>query len=67
MIAVDLEKQEITGPDGGLVTFEIDAFRKQCLLEGLDEIGLTMEKEQAISDFEAKRRVATPWLDTAPG
>ena len=67
VLTVDLESQTITGPDGGEIRFEIDPFQKHCLLEGLDEIGLTMEKEQAISDFEAKRRIATPWLDTAPG
>ena len=67
VLSVDLERQTITGPDGGEIRFEIDPFQKHCLLEGLDEIGLTLEKEQAISDFEAKRRIATPWLDTAPG
>ena len=67
VLTVDLESQTITGPDGGAIGFEIDPFQKHCLLEGLDEIGLTLEKEQAISDFEAKRRIATPWLDTAPG
>ncbi len=67
IVTVDLESQTITGPDGGEIGFEVDPFQKHCLLEGLDEIGLTLEKEQAISDFEAKRRVATPWLDTAPG
>src|SRR6201988_4302905 len=44
IISIDLEKQEIRGPDGGCVTFEIDAFRKHCLLNGLDDIGLTMQK-----------------------
>ncbi|MHA1527915.1 MAG: 3-isopropylmalate dehydratase small subunit [Alphaproteobacteria bacterium] len=67
VLTIDLENQTIIGPDGGKIGFDIDPFQKHCLLEGLDEIGLTMEKEQAIADFEAKRRAATPWLDTAPG
>ena len=67
IITVDLENQVITGPDGGEIPFEIDPFKKHCLLNGLDEIGLSLEKEQAISDFETKRRAATPWLDTAAG
>jgi 3-isopropylmalate/(R)-2-methylmalate dehydratase small subunit len=67
VLTVDLENQTITGPDGGKIGFAIDPFQKHCLLEGLDEIGLTMEKEQAITDFETKRRAATPWLDTSPG
>jgi 3-isopropylmalate/(R)-2-methylmalate dehydratase small subunit len=60
-ITVDLEKQEIHGPDGGCITFEIDPFRKRCLLEGLDNIGLTLESEKAISDFEGKAQTARPW------
>ena len=62
VIAVDLENQEITGPDGGKIAFEIDAFRKHCLLNGLDEIGLTLEKAAAIDGFEAKREASQPWL-----
>ncbi len=61
-LTVDLEKQEIRGPDGGTVRFEIDAFRKHCLLNGLDDIGLTMEKAPAIASFEAKEKAARPWL-----
>src|SRR5512144_2717124 len=53
IVAIDLEKQEITGPDGGRIHFEIDAFRKHCLLNGLDDIGLTMQKASAIDSFEA--------------
>jgi len=53
-LTVDLAKQEITGPDGGTVTFEIDPFRKHCLMNGLDDIGLTMEKAGKIDAFEAK-------------
>jgi len=62
IVSVDLEKQEITGPDGGTIAFEIDAFRKQCLLNGLDDIGLTLEKAAAIDSFEAKRQASQPWL-----
>jgi 3-isopropylmalate/(R)-2-methylmalate dehydratase small subunit len=65
VIEVDLEKQEIKGPDGGTVHFEIDPFRKRCLLEGLDDIGLTMEKASAIDDFEKKQQEAQPWLHAA--
>lgn len=61
-ITVDLVKQEIRGPDGGTVTFEIDAFRKHCLLNGLDDIGLTMEKSASIASFEAREKVSRPWL-----
>ena len=50
---IDLEKQEITRPDGGMVQFDIDPFRKHCLLNGLDDIGLTLEKKPEIDDFEA--------------
>ena len=60
-LTIDLERQEIRGPDGGVVKFEIDAHRKHCLLNGLDDIGITLEKEQAIASFEEKRRVAQPW------
>jgi 3-isopropylmalate/(R)-2-methylmalate dehydratase small subunit len=67
IVTVDLESQTITGPDGGEIKFEIDQFKKHCLLNGLDDIGLTMKKEQAISKFEAKRRAATPWLDASVG
>ncbi len=62
IITVDLERQEITGPDGGCVKFEIDPFRKHCLLNGLDDIGLTLQKGKAIDEFEAKRKLAQPWL-----
>ena len=62
VITVDLEQQAITGPDGGRIRFEIDAFRKHCLLNGLDDIGLTLEKAAAIDAFEARRRHAQPWL-----
>ena len=61
-VTIDLEKQEITGPDGGLIKFEIDPFRKKCLLEGLDDIGLTLQKAKAIDSFEAKAKQERTWL-----
>ncbi|TVR07965.1 MAG: 3-isopropylmalate dehydratase small subunit [Salinarimonadaceae bacterium] len=63
-LTVDLESQEIRGPDGGVIKFEIDQFRKHCLLNGLDDIGLTLEKAAAIDAFEAKL-VDRPWADPA--
>lgn len=60
-ISVDLESQEIRGPDGGAIKFDIDPFRKHCLLNGLDNIGLTMEKHEHIQTFEEKAAVAKPW------
>ena len=62
IITIDLAKQEITGPDGGHLHFEIDAFRKHCLLNGLDDIGLTLEKAASIDSFEARDRMARPWM-----
>ena len=62
MVTIDLAKQEITGPDGGMVTFDIDPFRKQCLLEGLDDISLTLEKSASIDSFEARQKASQPWL-----
>jgi 3-isopropylmalate/(R)-2-methylmalate dehydratase small subunit len=53
-ITVDLEAQEIRGPDGGVVRFDIDPFRKHCLLDGLDDVGLTLEKAPAIEAYEQK-------------
>ena len=67
VLSVDLEAQTITGPDGGEVKFEIDPFKKHCLLNGLDEIGQSMEKDDAISAHEARRDAATPWLNAANG
>jgi 3-isopropylmalate/(R)-2-methylmalate dehydratase small subunit len=60
-LSVDLEAQEIRGPDGGVIHFDIDPFRKHCLLNGLDNIGLTLEKEQAIKAFESRDATARPW------
>ena len=61
-ISVDLESQTISGPDGGSIAFDIDPFRKHCLLNGLDDIGLTLEKADTIESFESRRRLAQPWL-----
>lgn len=59
-ISVDLESQTIKGPDGGKISFEVDGFRKQCLMEGLDDIGLTLQKAQAIDAYE-ETLDAQPW------
>lgn len=61
-LSVNLESQTITRPDGSTVAFEVDPFRKHCLLEGLDDIGLTLQHDEAIDDFEAKQRSGQPWL-----
>ncbi|GLK70785.1 3-isopropylmalate dehydratase small subunit [Ancylobacter dichloromethanicus] len=60
-ITVDLESQTITGPDGGSISFEIDPFRKHCLLNGLDDIGLTQVKADKITSFESKLAEDRPW------
>ncbi|HKQ56159.1 MAG TPA: 3-isopropylmalate dehydratase small subunit [Methyloceanibacter sp.] len=60
-LSIDLAAQEIRGPDGGVIRFEIDPFRKRCLMEGLDDIGLTLEKEGAIEQFEHSARLERPW------
>ena len=61
-VTVDLEKQEISGPDGGVISFDVDAFRKYCLINGLDDIGLTMKKSDKIAAFEEKSKAEQPWL-----
>jgi 3-isopropylmalate/(R)-2-methylmalate dehydratase small subunit len=61
-LRVDLEGQKITAPDGSVYSFEVDAFRKHCLLNGLDDIGLTMQHVEDIKAYEAKRKVVAPWL-----
>ena len=60
-LTIDLEKQEIRGPDGGTIKFEVDQHRKHCLLNGLDDIGLTMVKSDKIDSFEQKAEAARPW------
>ena len=61
-LTIDLEAQEIRGADSGPVHFEVDPFRKHCLLEGLDDIGLTLQHVDDIKAYEARRRQETPWL-----
>lgn len=60
-LTIDLDKQEIRGPDGGCIRFDIDPFRKHCLLNGLDDIGLTMQKNAKIEAFETTRKASQPW------
>ena len=61
-VSVDLEEQEIRGPDGGVIKFDIDAFKKHCLLNGLDDIGLTLEKASAIDSYEKNTGATHSWL-----
>jgi 3-isopropylmalate/(R)-2-methylmalate dehydratase small subunit len=61
VVSIDLEAQEIRGPDGGCIKFDVDPFRKQCLLNGWDDIGLTLRHESAITDYEAKHKRDMPW------
>ena len=62
MLKVDLMTQEIHRPNGATVSFDIDPFRKQCLIEGLDDIGLTLQKRSKIEAYEASRKNSHPWL-----
>ena len=66
-LTIDLEKQEIVRPDGETIRFQIDGFRRHCLLNGLDDIGLTMQKGGDIAGYEARQSAAQPWLSMAPG
>lgn len=61
-ISIDLEYQTVTTPAQDRFTFEIDPFRKHCLLNGLDEVGLTLERDAAIADYESRRAGQLPWL-----
>jgi 3-isopropylmalate/(R)-2-methylmalate dehydratase small subunit len=61
-MTVDLENQEITGSDGEKISFELDSFRKHCLLNGLDDIGLTMAQAPKIDTFEDQQKASQPWL-----
>ena len=60
-LTIDLESQEIHGPDGGVVKFEGDAFKKHCMLNGLDDIGLTLEKADHLAAYEQRAAEARPW------
>lgn len=65
-LTVDLQSQQVLTPEGQALSFEIDAFRKHCLLNGLDEIGLTLQDADAIRAYEARRRQAEPWVFQEP-
>jgi 3-isopropylmalate/(R)-2-methylmalate dehydratase small subunit len=62
VLSIDLASQTIARPDGGIVPFDLDPFRKHCLLNGLDDIALTQQKAAAIDGYERRRRAARPWL-----
>ncbi|RVT91994.1 3-isopropylmalate dehydratase small subunit [Rhodovarius crocodyli] len=61
-ISIDLERQVVVRPNGEEIPFEVDPFRRHCLLNGLDDIGQTLQHAPSIDDYEAKRRAAAPWL-----
>ena len=61
-LTIDLERQVVVKPDGSEIAFEIEAFRKHCLLGGLDEIGLTLQHADKIREFESARLLRMPWL-----
>ena len=61
-LTIDLEQQTVTSPGGDVYPFEVDAFRKHCLLNGLDDIGLTLQDAQVIHDYQEKRKQSSPWL-----
>ena len=61
-LTIDLAAQEVRTSVGDVYSFEVDAFRKHCLLNGLDDIGLTLESESAIREFEQRHRASSPWL-----
>ena len=63
-ITIDLPSQAVRLPDGAVEHFEVDPFRKECLLSGIDEIDLTLRYEKAIADFEARQREESPWLNS---
>ena len=65
-LSIDLQAQTVTTPVGEVFKFEVDEFRKECLLNGLDDIELTLQQRNHIEDYEAKRRASAPWLFSAP-
>lgn len=65
-LGIDLQAQTVTSPDGIVDRFEIDPFRKECLLAGVDEIDLTLRYERDIAAYEARQRAETPWLASTP-
>jgi 3-isopropylmalate/(R)-2-methylmalate dehydratase small subunit len=62
VLTVDLESQTISRPDGQKIAFDVEPFRKHCLLNGLDDIGLTLQKQSKIDSFESNRKLSQPWL-----
>ncbi|RZL53976.1 MAG: 3-isopropylmalate dehydratase small subunit, partial [Variovorax sp.] len=64
-LTVDLERQVVVKPDGAELAFDVQAFRKYCLINGLDDIGLTLQKKDKIKAFEAERLATKPWLAKA--
>lgn len=64
-LSIDLESQTIAGPDGGEVKFEVDEFKKYLLLNGLDDVGLTMQKADKVESYEEKQKASQPWLSGA--
>jgi 3-isopropylmalate/(R)-2-methylmalate dehydratase small subunit len=66
-LKIDLENQEIRRPNGGVIKFDFDKFRRHCLLNGLDDIGLTLQKDDAINAFEGKRKEAMDWIERGTG
>ena len=62
MLTVDLEKQKIISEDDSSIDFDIDEFRKKCLIEGLDDIGLTLQKKEKITQYEATLKSSHPWI-----
>jgi len=61
-LIVDLERQVVEPPDGQSIAFEVDSFRRDCLLKGLDDIGITLERAEAIKAFERDHKVRFPWV-----
>ena len=64
-VTIDLESQEITEPDGSMIKFDLHPFLKECLINGLDDIALTMKKAEKIDSYEAKQQAAQPWLSAS--
>ena len=64
-IEIDLENQKIVRPDGEEIAFDVDPFRKHCLLEGLDDIGITLQSDDKISSFEKRQKQSMPWMQGA--
>ena len=61
-LKIDLHNQSITLPDGSVWAFDVEPFRKHCLVNGLDDIGLTLQHEDLIREYETKRKLEAPWL-----